>query len=537
MKLTHIFLILSTAVAAASCASISAPEGGPKDETPPVLQESNPKNQELNVKTKTVTLTFDEEVQQNKLNSELLITPNTDNKYRVRSNKNILNLEFEKPLLENTTYTLNFRDGITDITEKNKAENLRISFSTGTFIDTSRVSGKVVNLLTQLPQKEALVVLYPTSDTLSIRKNRPYYQTETNAAGEYELTNIKEGEYRIYALTDKNNNSFYDNEEEKIGYLAKPITITAATDTVNLTLVRIDTKRPILLRRENYTDRFTANYSEGIKSFRARPADATKVKLPHKISPDGKAADLFKTQGYAGGKTILTAVDSAGNIATDTIDIKFEGKRAQRIRGAQLKLTNNGNGQNYASGSVVTLEVETPVAIAGAEPISILSDTIVVRKIRYPEDITLDSTRTELSFKLPNVNGKNKRISLLVDSTAVKPLEGAPIRFAPVPITVAESGGVGNIKGAATTKYASYTIQLITENYTVVQEIKNVRTFEFKNVVPGNYRIRVLIDENNNGTWEAGDPEFKQEPEKVYLYPKTLDVRANWAMEGEKLVF
>ena len=537
MKLTQKILILSTAILAASCASVSAPEGGPKDETPPTLQSSNPKDQQLNVSTRVITLTFDEEVQQNKLNTELLITPNTDNKYKVKNERNVLKLEFEKPLQENTTYTLNFRDGITDITEKNKVANLKLSFSTGSYIDSSKVSGTVVDLLTQQPQKEAVVALYPTKDTLSVRKNKPYYQTQTDAAGKFELTNIKEGEYRIYALADKNNNAFYDNEEEKIGYLEQPIRITASTEPVKLELVRIDTKRPILIRRESYTDRFTANYNEGIRSFKATPVQAPNTKINYKITQGGKAVDLFKTAGYNGGKTVLSAVDSAGNIAVDTLDIKFEGKRAQRIKGAQRKVINTAGTENVTAGSTVVIELETPVTISGKEPVSILADTVVIKKLKYPEEVTLDSTKTEISFKMPSINGRNRRITVLLDSTAIKPLEGGPLQFTPIPLTIAESGGVGSLKGTVDTKYKSYTIQLLSQDNKVVREVANVKTFDFKNVSPGTYKIRVLIDENNNGKWEAGDPDLKRKPEKVYVYDKSLDVRANWEMEGEKLTF
>lgn len=537
MKLTQILLILSTAITAASCASVSSPEGGAKDETPPTLQSSNPKDQELNVKSRTITLVFDEEVQQNKLNSELLITPNTDNKYKIKSDREKLSLEFEKPLQENTTYTFNFREGITDITEKNKATNLKLSFSTGAYIDSSKVSGTVLDLMTQQPQKETVVALYPTNDTLSIRKNKPYYQTETDAEGKFELTNIKEGEYTIYALADKNNNAYYDNEEEKIGYLAKPVTITPTTEPIQLEILKIDTKKPILLRRESFLDRFTANYNEGIKDFKAIATQPAASIINYKIDATGKAVDLFKSQSYNGGKTILTAVDSAGNITTDTLDIKFEGKKAQRIKGSQLKVMNNAGPQNYVVGSEITVEIETPVRVTGKEPILILSDTVTIKKLKYPEEVTLDSTGSEFKFKMPQVNGRTNKLAILVDSNAVKPIVGGPIKFERIPLTLAESGGFGNVKGTIITKYPAYIIQLITEDFKVVKQVRNVKNFEFKNLTPGQYRIRVLVDENNNGKWEAGDPEFKRKPEKVYLHPKVLDVRANWEMEGEKLEF
>ena len=110
------------------CASINNPEGGPKDETPPKLVSSNPKDQQLNVKTNIITLDFDEEVQQNNLTKELLITPNLENKFKVRSDNNQLQLVFDKPLQDSTTYIFNFRKGIQDITEKNVAQDLKLAF-------------------------------------------------------------------------------------------------------------------------------------------------------------------------------------------------------------------------------------------------------------------------------------------------------------------------------------------------------------------------------------------------------------------------
>lgn len=537
MKLKQIFAILSTSIIVASCASVSSPEGGPKDENPPILKSSTPKDQQLNVKGNTISLTFDEEIQPNKLNSELLITPNTDNKYKVKIDKNTIRLEFEKPFLDSTTYTFNFREGITDITEKNKAQNLRLSFSTGSYIDSSKVTGTVVDLLSQKSQKDVVVALYPANDTLTIRKHRPYYQTNTDATGKFEFANIKEGEYNIYALAEKNNNSIYDNEEEKIGYLGKPITITASTEPVILELIRVDTKKPILNKREYYTDRFVANYNESISSFKAAPVNEPKSKLNSKIVVNGKAAELFKTDKYSGGKTILTAVDSAGNISVDTLDIKFEGKRSQRIKGAQIKVMNNGENQNITTGGQVILELETPVTITGKEPIKVLADSIVISSIKYPTDISLDSTKTELRFKMPQINAANRKIAFQLDSTAFKTTEGPALKFNLIPVSMTEKSGVGSVKGDVDTKYKSYTIQLITQENKVVREQKNGKGFEFKNVNPGTYKLRVLVDENNNGKWDTGDPDLKRKPEKIYLHPRSLDVRANWEIEGEKLQF
>ena len=44
------------------CAVQTSPTGGPKDETPPVLLKSTPKDKEINFKGEIVELTFDEKV-------------------------------------------------------------------------------------------------------------------------------------------------------------------------------------------------------------------------------------------------------------------------------------------------------------------------------------------------------------------------------------------------------------------------------------------------------------------------------------------
>jgi uncharacterized protein (DUF2141 family) len=530
MKIINSLLLLTALGALAACASINSPEGGPKDEDAPELLNSNPKPGELNVGTRTITLDFNEEVQPNNLQKELLITPFTDNKYQVKLSRTRLELTFEKPLEENTTYTLNFRKGIQDITEKNTAEGLTLTFSTGDFIDSSRVSGRVIRLLSQQSEKEAVVALYPTNDTLSIRKSRPYYQTQTNDKGEFSFENIKDGEYRIYALLDKNNNSLYDNEEERIAYRAEPIKVSGQTSGIVLQTVRIDTKRPVLQRRERYLDRFVANYNEGIEQFFARNADSPKDTLIHKISADGKVIDLFGDNRFKGGRAIFTAIDSAANRTIDTVQIAFEGKRAQRVRGASLK--QNGNAANGISeGQRVTIEVETPVRIVGKEPIRLLSDSVEVMRLSYPDQVRLDRTTTELSFVMPRWTSTNRQVTIQLDSTGILPVQGEPLRFAPLQINVAEARGAGSLRGAVKTQEASYIVQLVDNQFRVKRESRNVKIYDFRNIEPGTYYIRVILDTNNNGKWDGGDPELLREPEQVYLHSKELDIRANWEME------
>ena len=152
------------------CANPISPTGGIKDTIPPTLLESNPVDQQLNFEGQTITLWFDEIISADKITSNLVITPTTETKYKTVQKKYSVSLQFEEPFDDSTTYTFNFFDGITDITEKNPAENLILAFSTGNYIDSLYLSGQVIDLLTGEPQDKITVGLYNITDSLDFPK-------------------------------------------------------------------------------------------------------------------------------------------------------------------------------------------------------------------------------------------------------------------------------------------------------------------------------------------------------------------------------
>ena len=62
----------------------------------------------------------------------------------------------------------------------------------------------------------------------------------------------------------------------------------------------------------------------------------------------------------------------------------------------------------------------------------------------------------------------------------------------------------------------------------VYKEEKNEKSLTFKNLKPGKYKIRVLIDSNDDGVWSPGNMLKQIEPEPVYIHPEMLIIRADW---------
>ena len=53
----------------------------------------------------------------------------------------------------------------------------------------------------------------------------------------------------------------------------------------------------------------------------------------------------------------------------------------------------------------------------------------------------------------------------------------------------------------------------------------------FENLKPGNYFVRIIFDENENGQWDTGNFLKKIQPEKTFHYEEEIIIRANWVLE------
>jgi len=46
-----------------------------------------------------------------------------------------------------------------------------------------------------------------------------------------------------------------------------------------------------------------------------------------------------------------------------------------------------------------------------------------------------------------------------------------------------------------------------------------------------------MIDENDDTKWWSGNIINDIEPERIYFYPETFDIRANWELENVTIQF
>jgi len=69
------------------------------------------------------------------------------------------------------------------------------------------------------------------------------------------------------------------------------------------------------------------------------------------------------------------------------------------------------------------------------------------------------------------------------------------------------------------------------DNIIEEKQINSSGKIRFEYLNPKKYKIKAILDKNNNGRWDTGAYFKKLEPEEVFFFPKTLEIRANWEVE------
>jgi hypothetical protein len=73
--------------------------------------------------------------------------------------------------------------------------------------------------------------------------------------------------------------------------------------------------------------------------------------------------------------------------------------------------------------------------------------------------------------------------------------------------------------------------ELLTGEKVIYRVISKAEKINIKLLNPGEYKLRIINDENNNNSWDTGNYLLKQQAEKVNYYPGNIKVRVNWDLE------
>ncbi|MBO7113547.1 MAG: Ig-like domain-containing protein [Bacteroidaceae bacterium] len=205
--------------ALSGCAAVGNPDGGPYDENPPRITGSHPDNGATGVKNRKITIDFNEFIKLENASEKVVISPPQLDQPEIKVIGKRIQVELQDSLRPNTTYSIDFADGIVDNNEGNPLGDYCFRFSTGDAIDTLEVSGYVLNAQDLEPVKGITVGLHSDlSDSAFMTK--PFERvSRTDAEGHFTIRGIAPGTYRAYAVMDMDQTFSYSQRNEMIAWM------------------------------------------------------------------------------------------------------------------------------------------------------------------------------------------------------------------------------------------------------------------------------------------------------------------------------
>lgn len=214
-----LYILLAMLLAFSACANRGGgPQGGPRDTIPPIMVKESPLNGTLNFAAKRIEVQFDEYIQLADIQKNVMISPPQLTPPEVKAIGKILSVVFNEELQDSTTYTIDFGAAICDYNEKTPLEGYVYAFSTGDFIDTLAISGRVFNAENLDPMPDVLVGIHGNHSDTALN-TLPFARiTRSDKEGNFTIHNIHEGVYRLYALDDISRDFMYQ-PGEAVAYL------------------------------------------------------------------------------------------------------------------------------------------------------------------------------------------------------------------------------------------------------------------------------------------------------------------------------
>lgn len=579
--------MIAAAMLVAACANMGRPEGGPRDELPPVYVRSNPAMGQLNVKGNKITVEFDENIALDDAMNKIVVSPAQRTTPAISSNAKRVTVELRDTLLPNTTYTIDFADAVKDLNEGNVLDGLALDFATGDTIDTLRISGMVFEARTLEPAQGMLVGVYSNTSDTAI-STLPFERiTKTNQLGQFTLRNLKAGSYRVYALNDINRDYHWDRSED-VAFYDVTISPTSEPTVVTDTLTRSTGERDSLVTRnatrflpddllltwfnEGYTSQYLKDYKRPERNKITFQFGAKSDTLPilrllntHRAGDEIStwstldASPTLDTLTYWISDTSLVSLDSitieATYLRTDTLDnltwgtdtLKFnmrpEKKKKEKkkkndeeedsippVPHMELRIS-SGNSQDLHKG--LTLTAGTPIQRfdTTAVKLEIQVDTLWYNIV--PPSFSRPEPLHPMVFTAPYKWEEGSKYRLTIDSAAVVDIYGLDNVQLVHEFTTKKSDDYSaisfNVSGLDGRKGIVEVLSSSDKPVAAAPVNGSLATIQY--LSPGTYYARLFIDANDDGEWTTGSIADSIQPEEVYYYPKKINLKKNWTIE------
>ncbi len=496
------------------CANVRNLPGGVKDEQPPVLIAAQPPQMTTHFSSPIITLQFDEYITLNDVANNLIISPPPVIKPKVSIRKKSVILEWKDEWLPNTTYSFHFGEAIADLNENNVNRDIQYVISTGDVIDSMALHGWVKDVMNDQMAAGVKVMAFTNDSSVFSKKGVPLYFTRSDSKGKFQIPYMRAGEYFVYGLQDSNNNYRYD-EGEALALLSHPV--NPLKDTSGLYL-HMSIPRP------------------------------TTLFLPDVIS-DSCGTAVFSLNGYyqnVAVNALIPEVTAHHYSDKDSLFIQLSGTPSNQPIPVQLKidtlLTDTLLIPFYREALMHSWAIQTPTMTQPTphDRLPIQSKQRIQLKDEKKIKLFLDSSEVNFSLKYDSLRGGYYLSDLASPGNYTLSLASRAFEN--------EWGGFNDSLSFRFTKLRSDELARLVVQLQLPDDVnpglltlfnaagKKVfqqadigsGVFTIEHLLPGEYTLQWLQDDNRNGYYDPLNIVLHQAPEFNHCYPSKIALRANW---------
>lgn len=234
-----IIALLPSTLVQTGCANIVPPMGGPRDSLPPNLLTVTPRDSATKFTGKKIVMEFDEFVQIDNIQENLLVSPVPKVNPLVDFKLRTVTVTIKDTLQPNTTYSIDFGNALKDINEGNVLKNFTYRFTTGEALDSLKLTGKVIIAESGKTDSTLIVMLHTSTDDSALIKEKPRYVARVDRDGNYTFNNLPGGSFALFALKDEGGQRRYLSSSQLFAFAdarvspevsPKPMTLYAYTE-------------------------------------------------------------------------------------------------------------------------------------------------------------------------------------------------------------------------------------------------------------------------------------------------------------------
>jgi hypothetical protein len=515
--------------------------GGERDTQPPKLLESNPKNASLNFTGRTIELKFDEFVQVKDISNQLVITPQTKEMPLVESMGKRVIIKFGEDLIPNTTYRLFFGNSIADMHEGNSFNNFEFVFSTGDFIDSLYMKGRIRNAFNLKPEKGTTVALYKDNEPDSVVfKKKPLYYTKSAEDGSYKLSYLPKSAFRAFVFNDINKNLLFEGGEESVGY--NDAVIETGKDTI-INMKTFKEETPKIFLKKAYSPYYGVAYVIYNKAQKNKISSYYKDQSED-ITGINSLNDTCKIYYKDIFDTLRIVIHHPDRNKTDSISMAVLSKeKFERFKTEKKHILNVM--VHPLQGDKLDYFMKPDLMFSNWMDETSIDTTKII--LQYKTD-SLIKTGLILDQQAPNLfNIQNKLLpntyyELILAKGAFKSMIGTETDSMKISFKTTEISDYATLSlKLLLPKKENYIVQVVNDKEVVIAEqyiemsltTSAEQLLKYKNLPPGNYFLKVIEDKNQNRKWDTGNILHQKQPETIYFNALIIKLLADWDSETE----